>query len=71
MFEKLKLKFKVDKDSCFKWGLILLAGLLGLGADIFDRKKKDKVYNETINREVTRKVNEKIDELMAKADKAE
>ena len=59
MFEKLKTRFRMDKNTAFKWSLILGAGILGLIADFFDRKKKDQVFEET----VTREINKRIDKL--------
>ena len=56
MWEKIKAKFTFDRDTGLKWTFILGAGLLGLIADVFDRKKKDRLYEEKIDREVAERV---------------
>ena len=56
MWEKLKAKFTFDRDTGLKGTFILGAGILGLIADVFDRKKKDRLYEEKIDREVAERV---------------
>lgn len=61
MLKNLKAKLTVDKDTVFKWSFILGAGILGLVADIFDRKKKDRLYEEKVDREVQEKVSKLLE----------
>ena len=56
MWKNLKAKLTFDRDTGLKWLFILGAGVLGLVADVFDRKKKDRLYEEKIDREVAERV---------------
>ena len=61
MWEKFKARFKFDKDSGLKWLCLGAAGLIGLLADVFDRRRKDRLYKETIEREVSERVTQLLE----------
>ena len=47
LFSKIGDKIRnADKDDIGKWSLLVLSGLLGLGANWFDQRKKDRQYRE-------------------------
>lgn len=50
-----KTKEKVsnlDKDDVLKWTCVLAAGGLGLLGEVFDRKKKDRLFQEEMRNEI-------------------
>ena len=50
-----KLIYRVknaDKDNIWQWSLFGLAGLIGLVAQIFDTKVKDKKYEKRLDAEI-------------------
>ena len=61
MFKNLRARLTMDKDTWLKWGFLIAAGVLGLVANIFDTRKKDRIFEETVNREVSEKI-EKLTE---------
>ena len=47
LFSKIGDKIRnTDKDDIGKWSLLVLSALLGLGANCFEQRKKDRLYRE-------------------------
>lgn len=69
-FSKIGKRFgerfgNVDKDDIGKWSLLVLSGLLGLGANWFDTRKKDRLYREGLKNDFEerfKKLTESTDE---------
>jgi hypothetical protein len=65
-FSKIGERFRnMDKDDLGKWGLLIASGLLGLGANWFDQRKKDRLYKEGLKddfEERFKKLTESTDE---------
>ena len=55
----------MDKDSVWKWVLLGVAGLIGLGANYFDTRVKDKMYEQKLDQ----KIDAQVKRLMAEQDK--
>jgi hypothetical protein len=47
----------VDKDEVLKWSLMIGGGLMGLAANIFDTRKKDREFREYMAAECREKAN--------------
>lgn len=53
MVSKAKEKVSnLDKDDVLKWTCVLAAGGLGLIGEVFDRKKKDRLFQEGLKEEI-------------------
>lgn len=52
--EWFKAKFSnIDKDDALKWSFIIGGGLLSLVGGVFDQRKKDRLYKESLASEIT------------------
>lgn len=57
--ERIKWRLShVDKDDALKWGFLVGGGLLTFVANIFDQRKKDRVYREETAKEAAKKIDQ-------------
>ena len=63
MKEKLAARFgKFDKDGILKWGFLIGAGVLTLISNVFDTRKKDRQFKDTVDKKVDAKLDKLIEE---------
>ena len=56
---------EADKSTLGKWACLIGAGLLGLFANLFDTRHKDKLYEKKLGEEVEKQVQRLSEEKAA------